>query len=120
LARSRSIALELPGLGRVDERRGQVAEAGRDPVHDRTLRDQRLDDVARLLHPLAGVDVDLDRGAVAGDGLHLRDGQIGPGEDHRSGIVCAPRERVRVAVRDLRLGHGFEDSRLSSGPCSTS
>ena len=40
--------------GRVDRRRGQVAEPGRDAVDHGAVGDQRLDDVARLLHPRRG------------------------------------------------------------------
>ena len=64
-----------------DGRRGQVAEPGRDAVDDLAAGDEPLDDVARLLHPLAGVDVERGAGAVAGDGLDVGDGQVGAGQD---------------------------------------
>ena len=77
----------------------QVAEAGRHAVHDGALGDERLDDVARLLHPLARVGVELDRRAVAGDRLDVGDRQVGAGQDDGAW----PRGPGRV--RDLRLGH---------------
>ena len=48
------VLLEPPGVGRLDEGRGQVAEAGRHAVHHGALGDERLDDVARLLHRARG------------------------------------------------------------------
>ena len=96
------VLLELPRLGRLDERGREVAEAGRHAVHDGTLGDERLDDVTRLLHPLPRARVELDRRAAAGDGLHVGDREVRAGQD------------------DLRFGHVAEDSRLCSRPCSTS
>ncbi len=96
------VLLELPGLGRIDERGREVAEAGRHAVDDGAVRDQRLDDVARLLHPRPRVRIEGDRRAAAGDGLHVGDGQVRAGQD------------------DLGFGHVAEDSRLCSRPCSTS
>ena len=98
----RRFSWSWPGLGRLDERGREVAEAGRHAVHDGTLGDERLDDVARLLHPLPRVRVELDRRAAAGDGLHVGDREVRAGQD------------------DLRFGHVAEDSRLCSRPCSTS
>ena len=60
------VLLEPAGLGGRDRGRRQVAEPGRHAVHDGALGDERLDDVARLLHPLAGVDVERGVGAVRG------------------------------------------------------
>ena len=54
-----------PGARRVlgrDERRREVAEAGRHAVDDLARGDEGVDDVARLLHPLARVDVERGRG----------------------------------------------------------
>ena len=71
------------------ERRREVAEAGRHAVDDGALGDEGLDDVARLLHPLAGVDVERGRRAVAGDRLDVGDGQVGAGQDDRSADAVA-------------------------------
>ena len=81
----------------VDERRGQVAEAGRHAVDDGALGDEGLDDVARLLHPLARVDVERDRRPVAGRPPRRRRSS-GP---RRSGRPSASRRRSGVEVRDL-------------------
>ena len=102
-------ALELARALWVHERRREVPEAGRHPVHHGTLGDEGLDDVARLLHPLTRVDIEGDRCAAAGDGLDVGDRQVRAGQDHRVGPAT-----VRVEVRDLRLTHRAEDSRLSS------
>ena len=91
-----------------DRGRGQRPEPGRHAVDDGALGDERFDEVARLLHPLAGVDVERGVGPGAGDRLDVGDGQVGAGED-----APAPAARtVRVEVRDLRLSHRAEDSRL--------
>ena len=47
-----------PACAGGDERGGEVAEPGRHAVDDGALGDERLDDVPRLLHPLARVDVE--------------------------------------------------------------
>ena len=94
------VLLEPAGLGRWDRGRGKGAEARRHAVDDGPLRDERLDDVAGLLHPLASVDVERDLRVVAGDRLDVRDGQVGAGQDHDPGHAT-----VRVEVRDLRLAH---------------
>ena len=47
--------------------------------------------------------------------LDVLDGQVGPGQDDAVGAAA-----VRGEVRDLRLTHRSEDSRLCSRPCSTS
>ena len=57
------VLLEPPGVGRLDDRRGEGAEPGRDAVHDGALGDERFDEVARLLHPLARVAVERDASA---------------------------------------------------------
>ena len=77
------VLLEPAGLGGRDRGRREVAEPGRHAVDDGALGDQRLDDVARLLHPLAGVDVERGVGAVAGDRLDVGDRQVGAGQDDR-------------------------------------
>ena len=112
------VLLEPAGVGRRDDGRRQGAEPGRHAVDDRALGDERFDDVARLLHPLAGVDVEGGRRAVAGDRLDVGDGQVGAGQDDRRARWHGT--TVRVEVRDLRLTHRAEDSRLCCRPCSTS
>ena len=105
------VLLEETGLFGGDERGGEVTEAGRDAVDHGTLGDQRFDDVARLLHPGAGVSVELHRLSRTGHGLDVGDGQVGSGQHDAIRAVPAT---VRVEVRDLRLTHRPEDSRLSS------
>ena len=95
------VLLQLAGLRGLDERRGEGTESGRHAVHHGALGDERLDDVARLLHPLARVRVEGRGRALPGDGLDVGDGQVGAGQDHG-------------------VGHVAEDSRLCSRPCSTS
>ena len=107
------VLLQLRRAGRFDERRGQVAEAGGDAVHDRTLGDERLDDRTGFVHARAGMDVEGSRCAMAGHGLDIADGQVGSGEDDRSrGAVAARRARIEmrparrvVAGRRIRSGH---------------
>ena len=78
------VLLELAGLRAVDERGREIAEAGRHAVDHGVLRDQALDDVARLLHPLARVDVERGRRAVPGDRFDIGDGQVRAGQDRRA------------------------------------
>ena len=94
------VLLEPAGVGRRDRGRGQRPEPGRHAVDHGALGDERFDEVARLLHPLPGVHVERRLGAGAGDRFDVADGQVGPGEDHRTG----PRT-VRVEVRDVRVSH---------------
>ena len=91
------VLLEAAGVGRRDEGRGEVAEAGRDPVDDLAGRDEALDDGAGLCHPLAGVDVEDGPGAAAGDRLDVGDGQVGAGEDDLAG-PRAGRRTARLEV----------------------
>ena len=49
------VRLEAAGIGRRDERGGQVAEPGGDPVDDVAGCDEAIDDLACLLHAGAGV-----------------------------------------------------------------
>ena len=96
-----------------DERGREVAEAGRDAVDDLARRDEPLDDVARLLHPLAGMDVEGGAGAVARDRLDVGDGQVGAGQ-HDEVARAADGGSLRDEVG---VGHRCEDSRLSSAAC---
>ena len=75
------VLLEADRVIRGDGGRGQVTEAGRDPVDDLAAGDEALDDVASLLHPLAGMDIQRRTGAVTGDRLDVVDGQVGAGQD---------------------------------------
>ncbi len=79
------VLLEHRGVGGRDERCREIAEAGRDPVHDLTRGDEAFDDPAGLEHALPGMDVEPDRRGPAGDGLDVGDGQVGTGQDHRLG-----------------------------------
>ncbi len=97
------VLLEPGRIRRRDEGRGQVAEPGRHAVHDGSLGDERFDDVARLLHPPAGIVVELDPGTVARDQLDLGDRQVGAGQD--DGRTAGRASAVRVEARDLRLTH---------------
>ena len=66
------------------------------------------------------MDVERGVGPVAGDGLDVRDGEVGAGQDDRAGRSVGRDGTwtvragcpVRVEVRDLRLTHRAEDSRL--------
>ena len=113
------VLLQATSLCRFDERRGEIAEAGRHPIDDRTLVDERLDDLTRLLHPRSGAVVEADRDVTARDGFDLGDGEVGPRQDDFTPRRTWSR-RPSAALGDLRLGHGAEDSRLCSPPCSTS
>jgi hypothetical protein len=95
------VLLEPRGLVRFDDRRGQVAEAGGHAIHDLPLGDEGLDDVARFLHPAAGVVIETRWRVAPRDRLHVVDRQV----------------RAR---QDDGFGHGAEDSPLCSPPCSTS
>ena len=101
-------------LGR-DERRREVAEARRHPVDDLAPLDEGGDDVARLLHPLARVDVERGAHPVAGDRLHVRDREVGAGQDDE----VVPVRRSRPRWYEMGIGHGSEH-RLPFRPCSTS
>ena len=92
-----------------DERRREVAEAGRHPVHDLALGDQRLDHVARFLHPVARVGVERRACPVPGDRLDVGDRQVGAGEDDEVATAV-----VGALGDEVGLGHRAEDSRLSS------
>ena len=76
-----------PGGMNVDR---EVAEPGRHAVDDLAARDERVDDVARLLHPLAGVDVERGAGAVAGDRLHVGDREVRARQDDEVGPLGRP------------------------------
>ena len=75
------VLLEPRGIGRGDEGGGQVAEAGGHAVDHLALGDEPFDHVAGFLDAGPGVAVELDRGAVAGDGLDIGDRQVRPGQD---------------------------------------
>src|SRR3954467_8716705 len=47
------VPLEAFGVGWLDRRGSERAEPRRDPIDDRALGHERLDEVARLLHPRA-------------------------------------------------------------------
>ena len=94
---------------------GEVAEPGRDPVHDLAARDEGVDDVARLLHPLARMDVEGGPGTVASDQFDVRDGQVSAGEDDE--IARAGGGGTRWY--EVGIGHIVEH-RLPFRPCSTS
>ena len=95
------VLLELARLFRLDERRRQVAEPGGHAIDDGAVRDQSLDDIARLLHPAARRIVEPDRSPMPGNRLDIGNRQIG-------------------ARQDDGVGHDAEDSPLCSRPCSTS
>ena len=94
------VLLETTGVGRRDRGRGERPEPRRHAVDHGALGDERFDEVARLLHARPGVHVERRVGPGASDRLDVADGQVGPGEDHRTG----PRT-VRVEVRDVRVSH---------------
>ena len=68
------VLLQLGRAGRLDERCRQVAEAGGDAVHDRTLGHEGLDDRTCFVHAPSGVDVEGGPRSAAGNGLDVADG----------------------------------------------
>ena len=103
------VLLQPAGVGRRDERRRQVAEAGRDPVHDLAGGNEALDDGAGLRHPRAGVDVEAARGPATRDRLDVGDGQVGAREDDLAGGRARRRParlEVRVRTGGRRVGSG--------------
>ncbi len=112
------VLLEPSGVGRRDERGGEIAEPGGDPVDDGALGEQAVDHLARLDDPFARVDIELGDHAGPRHRLDFGDGQVRAGQDDRPRVTGGPRIRVRVAVRDLRLGHWVEDSGHMGDPCS--
>ena len=89
------VLLEPRSVDRVDRPVGERPEPGRDPVDDGAVGDEPLDDVASLLHPLAGCLVQRGSGTVPRDRLHVGDRQVRAGQDDR-------------------VGHDGQDSRLFS------
>ena len=75
------VLLEPPRVGRRDVRRRQVAEPGRDPVHDLARGHEPLDDGAGLLHPGPGIPVEDGASATPGHRLDVRDRQVGARQD---------------------------------------
>ena len=114
------VFLELGRLVARDDRGGEVPKAGRDAVHDRPIGDQGGNHVASFLHALAGMDVQQRWDIAAGNGFDIRDGQIRARQDDRRVVTGRTRSLGRIEVRSVRGGHGSEDSRLCSRPCSTS
>ena len=135
--RDEQVLLQLPGIRRGDRRRREIPEPGRHAIDDLARGDQPLDDVARLLHARARMDVERRVCAVARDRLHVGDRQVGPRQDDAARPFVGIRPPLawlevgvtrRVSTRPVRtphglvgpaiwVTHGFEDSRLSCRPC---
>ena len=75
------VLLEPLGVGPVDRPIGERTEPGREPVDDRALVDERLDDGARPFHPRACRGVQHRLGAVARHRLDVADAEVGAGQD---------------------------------------
>ena len=113
------VLLEPARVGGGDHGRGERPEPGRHAIDDRALGDEGFDEVAGLLDPFASVAIERDVGVAACDRLDVGHGQVGAGQDHErrspaagSGRARRARATLRVEVRDLRLAHRAEDSRL--------
>ena len=110
------VLLEPGGVGRIDEGRGQVAEAGRHAVDDLPRRDQPLHDVTRLGHPAARVVAQPDPPPGSRHGLHVGDGEVRPGQDDlRLGgeRLSEPLRLGQVPVRSEPRGRRSSDLGVS-------
>jgi hypothetical protein len=100
--RDKQVLLETRAVGRIDERRGQVAETGGQAVDDFAGGHKPLHDVARFHDPSPGFVTERHPAPAARNGLHVGDRQIRAGQD-KFGVV---RERPpqKVGLRQVPVG----------------
>jgi hypothetical protein len=93
------VALQLGGLRGLDPDVRQIAEAGRHPVHGRSIGHQPIDDVARGGHAVRGIGVERHGPPSPCDLDHVVDGEVTTGERkrrHRS-LYYAPCDGCRIS-----------------------
>jgi hypothetical protein len=85
--REQQVLLQPRGLRRLDERGGQVPEAGRHSVDDLAGRNEPFYDLASLGHAGSRFVAQADSPPAAGHGLDIRDREIRSGE-HDLGLLA--------------------------------
>ena len=102
--RAHEVELQLRGVRRVDPHRREIAEPGRDAVHDGAVGDHRIDRLATAHEPRPGLGRERRRRAAAGDALELGEGEAGHGDPSYDCLVASRAVTDAPVIRAPRGG----------------